>query len=152
MQWRRNHLELEAVFFNQKNYFSLTTPFFAVNYASLLKHHSGHNADMTLSLIEVSKNDRYGSVSLDQNGWISSLKTYNKQPHNLLINGGVYLVQSNLLDLFQGEPKARSLENDLLPELLSKQKRISGFKANGKFIDIGIPADYHQAEKLLPSL
>lgn len=123
--------------------------FFAVNYSELLKHHLNHCADMTLSLIKVSKNDRYGSVLLDQSDRVCTLETQNKQTENLLINGGVYLVQPNLLNAYQGELEASSLENDLLPELLNKDKLISGFLASGKFIDIGVPEDYYQAELLL---
>ena len=59
------------------------------------------------------------------------------------INGGVYLLQRQLLDSIpfgQGV----SLEKKIFPELV--EGGLYGFPAPGFFIDIGVPADFIKAQ------
>ena len=62
----------------------------------------------------------------------------------------MYLIEPsalNLLDFVIGE--SASLEEQLLPNLISNGGKIFGFECQGKFIDIGTPEDYHRAQYYL---
>lgn len=64
-----------------------------------------------------------------------------------LINAGCYVfARDQLIGYPLNQPF--SLEHDYLPVQLSRQK-FELFVSNGKFIDIGIPADYFHAQTLL---
>ena len=115
-----------------------------------MNHHSTNAADITLSLFEVSHNNRYSPALLDENGFIHSLEKRSKNCESNWANGGVYLMEPNLLNEYQNyPPKKYSLEDELLPDLLKKKKRIAGFISRGDFIDIGLPEDYRRAEEIL---
>jgi D-glycero-alpha-D-manno-heptose 1-phosphate guanylyltransferase len=124
--------------------------FFNINRIEILNHHSTNAADITLSLFEVSHNNRYSPALLDENGFIHSLEKRSKNCESNWANGGVYLMEPNLLNEYQNyPPKKYSLEDELLPDLLKKKKRIAGFISRGDFIDIGLPEDYRRAEEIL---
>jgi D-glycero-alpha-D-manno-heptose 1-phosphate guanylyltransferase len=123
---------------------------FKINLSNLLKHHSTCKADMTLSLSNLADNSRYSEVLLDKSGkLIRSLKRRSKTSNNKVSNGGVYLLEPTLLDDYKSHNIKYSLEDELLPDLLKKNKRIAGFVSKEKFIDIGRPEDYRRAEKIL---
>ena len=42
-----------------------------------------------------------------------------------------------------------SLENDILPTLINQGSNVVGIEQKGKFLDIGVPADYNRAKKFL---
>ena len=78
------------------------------------------------------------------------MKKRNEVSENFLVNGGVYLIEPDFLNNYQCmPPKNCSLEDDILPDILSKEKRVAGFLANGTFIDIGVPEDYQRAAQIL---
>ena len=66
---------------------------------------------------------------------------------NQKISCGIYVISPKIFDLIP-EGTKYSLEKDLWP-ILIKQKQVSLFKTNQKFIDIGSPQGYAQALKEL---
>ena len=124
--------------------------FFAVNRRSLLKYHLEYKADMTLSLVEVSENNRFGRITQNEEGWITSIESTSHGSKNFLVNGGVYILAQNLLKTFKNRNSTNfSLEDELLPELFKDKKRVAGFLSKTTFIDIGVPQDYIRAAKIL---
>ncbi|MEJ7589243.1 MAG: nucleotidyltransferase family protein [Ferruginibacter sp.] len=111
---------------------------FNVNVAGLAAVHETQNAVCTLSLKEMVRFSRYGSVELNPEGCI---KTFHEKQYceRGLINGGVYAlnVPSFLKELL---PEVFSFENWL--EKNTGVKKICGSIHQNYFIDIGIPADY----------
>jgi D-glycero-alpha-D-manno-heptose 1-phosphate guanylyltransferase len=124
--------------------------FFAINRSDLVKHHSECGSEMTLSLTQVPRNDRYDGVLLNKHGWINSLEARTEDSKSSIINGGVYIIERKLLSAYEARtPEKCSFEDELLPELLSQKRRISGYLSRGIFIDIGIPQDYNRAAEVL---
>jgi D-glycero-alpha-D-manno-heptose 1-phosphate guanylyltransferase len=124
--------------------------FFAVNLKNLLQCHKNCKSDMTLSLVEIRQNKRYSGVLLDKHGMIYSIDSPTNSSKNGMANGGVYIIESELFSNYQKQkPKKCSLEEELLPQLLIKKKRIAGFISKSSFIDIGIPHDYNLAADIL---
>ena len=66
------------------------------------------------------------------------------------MNGGVYFVSKKLLKN-QKYLTAKSIENDVLPDLI-KTKKVGGFITNNFFLDIGTPANLNLAKKKLPQM
>lgn len=115
--------------------------FFHVDYASMLKQHQATGAEATLALKEMFDFERYGTVQLDKHSRINAFHE-KKYCAKGLINAGTYLIKKGVLDNY---PAKFSLEKDYFEKVVPSGV-ISGFPANGYFIDIGIPEDYAKAQ------
>jgi HAD superfamily hydrolase (TIGR01662 family) len=80
------------------------------------------------------KKNNINSLKLNNLGLKKNKIIYTKK--NKLINGGIYFFKKKLLNLIPS--KICSLENDILPELIKKNK-ISGNIYDNFFLDIGTP-------------
>lgn len=116
--------------------------FFGVDYAAMQAFHRQSGAQATLALKPLRDFDRYGEVTLDGQGRITAFRE--KRPcAEGLINGGVYLLQREALAEM---PDRFSLEKDYF-EPHAESAGLAGFRSEGYFIDIGIPADYARAQR-----
>ena len=115
---------------------------FGVDYPAMLQYHRQRGVLATLALKPMRDFDRYGEVCCSPAGHITAFRE--KQPcRQGLINGGVYLLRK---DALAACPERFSLERDFF-EPLARQEKLSGFRSEGYFIDIGIPADYVRAQQ-----
>ena len=116
--------------------------FFGIDYPAMQAFHRQSGAQATLALKPLRDFDRYGEVSLDGEGRITAFRE--KRPcAEGLINGGVYLLQR---DALAEMPERFSLEKDYF-EPKAESAGLAGFRSEGYFIDIGIPADYARAQR-----
>ena len=116
--------------------------FFGVDFAAMQVFHRQTGAVATLALKPLRDFDRYGEVTLDDQGRITAFRE--KRPcAEGLINGGVYLLQREALAAL---PAKFSLEKDFF-EPRAETGCLAGFRSEGYFIDIGIPADYARAQR-----
>ena len=124
--------------------------YFDVALAKLEDFALRHDADWCFSLFVAAEPGRYMGMTIEADGRISALKSDDQTPGRLA-NGGVYLVHPRAL---RGAPEPApgplSLENDLFPVWLSQGQRLHGLALDGRFIDIGVPYDYHRAADVLP--
>ena len=122
--------------------------FFKINLDDLRQFYFAHDPDIAMSVKLMHDFSRYGTVELNESrvtGFIS------KQPVNMgYINGGLYMMKSNLFDRYD-LPEKFSFEVDFLEKYVSNL-HISAMKSSDYFIDIGIPEDYEKARKELPGL
>jgi len=119
--------------------------FLQLDYEAMAAARTAANAALSIAVVEVDDAGRYGALQIEQRRIIGFLEKGALGPG--LINGGVYLVQRDLLNRFS-LPATFSFETDLLMSHL-KELRPLAFMAEGMFIDIGIPEDYLLAEQLL---
>jgi len=93
--------------------------------------------NLTLSLKPMQNFDRYGSVEIEGE-CISSFREKSYVDKGL-INAGVYLMKSNLLE---------SVKEELFSfeDFLQEQKCIHYYVEDSYFVDIGIPQDYKKAQ------
>lgn len=105
-------------------------------------------APLAVALKPMTCFDRYGSVTLSEDGRITS---FNEKRYcdKGLINGGIYCIGIES-GVFDGMPERFSFEKDVM-EPMSGSGQISGFVSDGSFIDIGIPDDYSKAQTFLPA-
>ena len=119
--------------------------FFNIDLNKLILKYQKSDTLLSLSLKKMTNFDRYGSVEIDENGFIKGFfeKKYQKEGY---INGGIYLVSSDIFNNFE-LPEKFSFEEFI-------QKEYKKLNANAEifddyFIDIGIPEDYEKAQKEL---
>ena len=124
--------------------------FFEVPLVRLLSYHKEHLSDWTFALFRAEESGRYMGMQVADDGAIKALRADDQNRDGVLANGGVYIVSPSAFDRcdVQVGHKA-SLENDLLATLLRKGSRLFGLECPGRFIDIGIPYDYHRAAEFL---
>lgn len=94
---------------------------------------------------------RYGSMTLDSDRSITSIKT-NGTGRGYL-NGGVYFINRNAANLIGNyllESPPLSLEDDIFPCWIKNENlRFWGKLIDQPFLDIGIPGDYLKAESFI---
>jgi len=127
--------------------------FFEVKLDAMRRLHRDRQADLTIALREVESNNRYGGVGVDDQGRITTFDNRARTSGRALINGGVYLAEKTAFVGMASEPVGPvSLEEQLYPRMLVVGRRLYGLLSSGRFIDIGIPEDYHRAASILQGL
>lgn len=96
------------------------------------------NSDICVALKPMKNFDRYGSVDIDNNSYISAFNE-KRFTSNGLINGGVYLIKKNIFNSFN-LPNKFSFEEFFQENFLIFNAKATVF--DDYFIDIGIPQDY----------
>jgi D-glycero-alpha-D-manno-heptose 1-phosphate guanylyltransferase len=111
--------------------------------------HTRHGSECSLALKPMQQFERYGCVKTDDHDRIISFeeKTYREQG---LINGGIYLIDKAPF-MKRDLPEKFSFEKDYL-EVFTAEGRFYGMKDEAYFIDIGVPADYDQAQQDLKTV
>lgn len=111
--------------------------------------HLKKKSQVSILLTRISNIDRFGQVVLDKNNRIISFQEKNGKKGTGLINSGIYLFKKSLL-LKIPKDKAVSFEKELFPSLVGKD--FYGFEGHGKFIDIGTPQSYEEAQSFFSSI
>jgi len=120
--------------------------FFAVDGAALGCFHRGSGAACTLALFRAGEAGRYMGVTLGADGRVRELAGQDGK----LANGGVYVFDpAALRDGGFAAGEKCSLEEALLPRLNASGAGLFGVECAGRFIDIGVPADYARAGEVL---
>lgn len=123
--------------------------YFEVKLPELAGFHAKRKSDLTFSLFATGDTKRYMGMEQEIDGRITGLHSRS----GAFANGGVYLVNPQILQALAWDPGNKlSLEDDIMPMLLTKGARIFGHTSNGRFIDIGVPEDYLRSAKILASL
>ena len=100
--------------------------------------------EASLVLAQVPDTGRFGQVTVDEKDRILGFEEKGAHQGPGWINAGIYLLQRKIIQSIpEGIPF--SLERQLFPHLLPEH--LHGFRSEGKFIDIGTPASYSQAER-----
>lgn len=123
---------------------------FEIDFAKLADYHLQKESLLTIALREENEVSRYGSVQVDDAGKITTFAEKNQVHGKGLINGGIYLINTNLF-LKINLPTKFSFEKDVL-ERFYDQINFYGLTFNSYFIDIGIPEDYARAQREFPTL
>lgn len=124
--------------------------FFEVSLSRMSEFHQRSGSDWTFALFRTDESGRYMGMQVAPDGRIEALRSGTAGQPGLLANGGVYLVEPETLGTsgYAVGDKA-SLEDDILARLHRNGARMFGYESPGRFIDIGVPRDYHRASELL---
>jgi len=94
---------------------------------------------------------RYGKVILSDDAKIRSFEEKSPLSGPGLVNAGVYVLDSNLVETHFQPGFPASLERDFFPALSSKGL-LYGLESHGAFIDIGTPESFKAADSFFEEL
>ncbi len=114
-----------------------------IDFNEFSKFHFDKKADATLALVKILKPTRFGSVNLGTDEKILGFEEKKKGSKDSWINAGIYLLKSSLIS---GIPEGinTSLEKEVFPKWV--KDKFFGYKSKDKFLDIGTPSSYAEAE------
>ena len=113
-----------------------------VNLKDLAIFHKEHSCDGTICLVEVKNPQDYGVVICSHNLVEEFLEKPQNPPSNF-ISSGLYLLSPALLKNHPG-PVFTMIEKDIFPGL-TKDRKLAGFKCQGKWVDCGTWERYEKA-------
>ncbi len=108
------------------------------------ERHQNSGAEISLALTAVPDASRFGKVRLSSEDRVVGFEEKQANAGPGWINAGVYLLGRRLIEEIPATG-ALSLERDLFP-MWAAAGRCLGFKTTGKFLDIGTPKSYAEAE------
>ena len=117
---------------------------FNIDLKKLYNIHQSRRSELTIALRKMEDGSRYGSVEIDDENRIKAFTEKKEGLTNILINGGVYLLNKATF-LEQSFPARFSFEKEFL-EAGYLNGHFYGIEFNDYFIDIGIPETYSQAQ------
>lgn len=115
---------------------------------SLFMIHKQKNANITILVKAVSNTSRFGTTQMNEQNEIVRFVEKGDSTGAGFINAGVYIMKTSALQKIPDKAPC-SLEYDFFPAMIGKG--IYGYETLGRFIDIGTPESYTQAEKFFGS-
>jgi len=127
---------------NSPFFFSNSDELKKVNLSEMEKFHQKKGVPATIALVKVPNPQDYGVV-LCKKGIVQEFLEKPKDPPSKYINSGLYLLTP---EVFKYHPGSQFLmvEKDLFPKL-AKEKKLAGFKFQGKWMDCGTWERYEKA-------
>jgi glucose-1-phosphate adenylyltransferase len=125
---------------------------YEMNYAKMIEAHEAEHADLTLATIAVPVKEasRFGVVEVDAENRVTSFVEKPAEPPSNLINMGVYLFKTDVLNeyLLEDHNIAKSSHDfgkDILPKMVLDGARVFAYPFNGYWMDVGTAASYWKA-------
>jgi NDP-mannose synthase len=113
-----------------------------MNYKALVEHHRNHQAALTIAMHQKSINIDLGVLETNDCG---DLTSYREKPiYSFDVSMGVYVYEPSVLRYI---PKGQYMDfPDLVQLLLDMGEKVSGFKSEDYWLDIGRREDYEIAQ------
>lgn len=119
-----------------------------LDYSSLYHYHCISEAAITVALHTTEVKIDLGVLELTANSEV--LNYIEKPTYSYLVSMGVYVVEPEVVACL---PKGERIDfPDIVHMLLTKGKKVQGYKFDGEWLDIGRPGDYEHAVNLLEKL
>ena len=105
---------------------------YSMDYNDMLLYHKKNNADLTVSVIEVSMEEasRFGIMTVDDNNQIIKFTEKPPKPDSTLASMGLYI-------FYLMDPN-----NGIIPKLLAEKKRLFAYTFKGYWKDVGTIDSY----------
>ena len=117
---------------------------YKMDYSEMLKFHIKNNAEATISVIDVPYEEasRYGIMSCDEKGRIYQFEEKPQHPKSTLASMGVYIFTWEVLREYlvrdeQREDSDHDFGKDIIPAMLSEERRLYAYKFSGYWKDVG---------------
>jgi len=113
----------------------------------LIYEHKKSESLATVVLARSRTPTRFGEVELDQQNRVVSFieKPRRQTEGEAWVNAGIYVIRPSVLSKIRKGARA-SLELDVFPRLM-REGKISGYKHEGYWADVGTPDDYLRVQK-----
>lgn len=124
--------------------------YFDVSLKDLYEFHCKKSSNFTFSVFKSNNTSRYLGLNVDSNMKIVSSGLLKDLDCTIYVNGGVYIIDPTIFHHIEFKSNRQiSLESEVIPRLISNNMKSYACEFNTKFIDIGIPEDYFNAQTLL---
>ncbi|MAE11298.1 MAG: glucose-1-phosphate adenylyltransferase [Dehalococcoidales bacterium] len=125
---------------------------YRIDYEDMARYHRKSQADVTLATTTVPYEEasRFGTVTVDQDGRISSFQEKVKKPESNLASMGVYLfTKEALIRCLEEDAQLRSSKHDfgrnVFPRIVSGSGKAYAYDFHGYWRDVGTVASYWEA-------
>ena len=120
-----------------------------IDYRELMNTHRNNKTTATLTLKQVEDPSRFGVVRFSNDDTIIEFveKPSRENAPSNWINAGCYALSPEILNYIPADKKV-SIEREVFPKLADENK-LKGYRYYGEWIDIGVPGDYLQANRIL---
>ena len=115
-----------------------------VDFRAFGAFHAAKKGPVSMVLVEVPDASRFGRVDIADDDALLAYHEKSPEVRPGWINSGIYLLEPNVVESIPAG-KAVSIERDIFPQWIGKG--LYGFRCRGRFIDIGTPESYRQAEQ-----
>ena len=126
---------------------------YKMDYNKMLMEHEAHNADLTVSVIEVPWDEasRFGIMTADSEDRITKFSEKPKNPDSNLASMGIYIFtwkafREALLEDHDDKKSTHDFGNDLIPKMLAKQQKIFVYRFEGYWRDVGTVQSYYDSQ------
>lgn len=117
---------------------------YKMNYSIMLEEHIENNADCTIAVIDVPKEDasRFGIMSTDEDGRITEFEEKPAHPKSTQASMGVYIFTTDVLMKYleadEADPdSSNDFGKDVIPAMLSSGRRMFAYLYKGYWRDVG---------------
>ncbi|MEM9910494.1 MAG: sugar phosphate nucleotidyltransferase [Pseudomonadota bacterium] len=129
----------------------LNEPFFVMNgdllstidFRAMMKHHLDSGAALTVGVVSTEFQIQLGVLSLDRDDNITGYDEKPKKHYSASM--GIYVYSPEARDMI--EPGQYLDAPSLVVKLIEGQRKVSGFTAPCRWIDIGNPTEYERAQQ-----
>jgi glucose-1-phosphate adenylyltransferase len=125
---------------------------YAMNYQAMIEYHLERKADLTIAAFRVplSEASRFGIMAVDEDRRVISFLEKPAQPTSDLVNMGVYLFNTTMLDRVLWEDhirvdSAHDFGKNILPRMVEEGKRVYAYPYDGYWVDVGTVNSYWSA-------
>ncbi len=116
-----------------------------INLKEMIDFHEENKKPITMAITSVEEAGDWGVVNLCGNRITSFVEKPRNPGLSHLVNAGIFIIEPEIIDKIPTKKFSR-LEDDVFPDLVEKGK-INGYLFEGKWFDVGTPADYGRAIK-----
>src|SRR5215207_630306 len=125
---------------------------YTMDYEPMISFHMDHQADVTVGTIRVpiEEASRFGVLAANNKYRVTPFVETTTDPPPRMVNIGVYLFNSALLDKVLSEDSIKpdsshDFGKDIIPSLIKSKSRIFAFPYTGYWMDVGTVQSYWQA-------
>ena len=111
--------------------------------------HASQQSMASVLLTKTSDTRRYGRIDIDNSGSIIQFQEKSDAMGSGWINAGVYLLSRELIGTIPAD-RSVSIEREIFPAWIGRG--LSGYRSDGKLLDIGVPDAYARASIDLANL
>lgn len=125
---------------------------YTMDYSKMLSFHKENQADLTVSVMTVpwEEANRFGIMECDEGGCIVNFAEKPQQPVSNLASMGIYIfswpvLRSALLQDHEDKSSSHDFGKNIIPVMLSQQKRLFAYEFSGYWKDVGTIDSYYSA-------
>ncbi len=116
-----------------------------ISFEQMYLRHIDSGADITIAAISYQVSVPFAILATDEGGMVRGIEE--KPSYTHYANAGIYLISNDLLASL--DPSVRTDATDLVDAAIAAGRRVAYYPVDGIWMDIGTPADFAQACRLM---